>query len=277
MKDVYVIVGPTASGKTKLAIELANKYNGEIINGDAFQVYREINIGTAKPTAEELKQAPHHLINYKSITDSYDVVTWLKDCEQLIKKLHQENKPAIVVGGSNLYINSLIYKYDFSQKPDDIDLSSIDDETLHNELKGYDEEIANIIHPNNRRRVESYVKSFRSGNQKERRNNEKRTDYNFIIKSTADNYSRDELYNRINQRVDLMMEKGLLDEVTIINSEYDLKNLRSLQAIGYKEWVDYFNGNASIESTVEQIKKASRNYAKKQLTWIRKWYEGDGE
>lgn len=274
MNDVYIIVGPTASGKTKLAIELAKQVNGEIINGDAFQVYKELNIGTAKPTPEELKQVKHHLIGYISISEGYDVVTWLQDCNKVIKQLHQQNKPAIVVGGSNLYINGLMYEYDFKDSNvESFDFSNIDNETLHKELESYDVEIANIIHPNNRRRVESYVAQFRSGKKQERNNKQVRSDYNFIVKSTATNYEREELYNRINQRIDLMIDNGLEQEVTNLYKEYDFNNLRSLLAIGYKEWIPFFENNQTKEEVIDRIKTASRNYAKKQLTWIKKWYQ----
>lgn len=274
---VIVIVGPTGVGKTKLSIELAKKLNGEIINADSTQVYRGLDIATAKVTEEEKEGIPHHLFDIKDIEEDYTVYDYQKDGRAKIDEILSKNKTPIIVGGTGLYIKALLYNYELSEEND---ISYVDDnkstEELYKELLGVDKDTD--IHCNNRKRIiralNYYYKNNKAISSKEKAN-ELLYDAIFIGLTT----DREVLYDRINKRVDIMVSNGLLDEAKKI---YD-SNIRTkaiMTPIGYKELFPYFKGESSLEDCLNMIKQNSRHYAKRQYTWNRhqfdvNWFDVD--
>ncbi len=288
MKDntIIVITGPTATGKTALSIEIAKKYNGEIISADSMQIYKKMDIGTAKPTKEEQSEIKHHLIDYIEPNIEYSVQQYVKDADIIINNLIKNKKLPIIVGGTGLYIKSLIYPYSFCSAPRDENIRNkykklLEDygkEYIHNLLKKKDFEASNKIHCNDTKRVIRALEICEiTGNSKTSLNVEqKSTKYNVIL--IALNFSREVLYDRINKRVENMFEMGLLQEVDDLINVYNLNfDMQSMQAIGYKEFRDYFNNEKSLAEIKELISKNSRNYAKRQITFIKgfehvKWF-----
>lgn len=275
---ILIITGPTATGKTKLAIECANKYNGEIISADSMQIYKELNIGTAKADKEELSQAKHHLIDCVEPNDDFSVQQFVERAEDVINKLFKENKLPIIVGGTGLYIKSLIYPYSFCKAPKDEKirekynnlLLEKGNEYIYNLLKEKDPVATEKIHLNDTKRVIRALEIYEiTGKAKTEMNTEQQKQkYNCIF--IALNLPREELYERINFRVDKMFEQGLLNEIeTILKQNKANKDSQSMQAIGYKEFFDYFDKKISFEELKELICKNSRNYAKRQITFIK--------
>ena len=262
MNKIIVIVGPTAVGKTKLSIELAKKYNGEIINADSTQVYKELDIATAKVTEEEKENIVHHLIDIKNITEDYTVYDYQKDGRNKIDEILKKNKTPIIVGGTGLYIKALLYDYKFYEESIKSDYSSYSNEELYKELLKYDPNTD--IHINNRKRVERKLDFIKNNNKIENEKTDKLLYDAIFIGLTTD---RDILYDRINRRVDIMIDNGLLSEAKKI---YDtsIRTKAVLTPIGYKELFQYFDGEISLESAIETIKQKSRRYAKKQYTWF---------
>ena len=273
MEPIIVIVGPTGVGKTKLSIELAKKLDANIINGDSVSIYKKLNIGSAKPTPEEQKQAPHYLIDIKEPTEEYSVYDYQQDVRKLIEEFQNQRKRIIIVGGTGLYIKAALYNYVFTKGTTNKNYEDLSNEEILTRIKEYNKEID--IHPNNRKRL---VRMLNKLENKEPVTNEKdKCLYNIqVIGLTA---PRDIVYNRINQRVDKMLEKGLLDEINGLKEEY--KDSRVLNtAIGYKEFYDYLLHNKKLEEVIEQIKLDSRHYAKRQYTFFNHqfpttWYEVD--
>ena len=273
MEPIIVIVGPTGVGKTKLSIELAKKLDANIINGDSVSIYKKLNIGSAKPTLEEQKQAPHYLIDIKEPTEEYSVYDYQQDVRKLIEEFQNQRKRIIVVGGTGLYIKAALYNYVFTKGTTNKNYEDLSNEEILTRIKEYNKEID--IHPNNRKRL---VRMLNKLENKEPVTNEKdKCLYNIqVIGLTA---PRDIVYNRINQRVDKMLEEGLLDEINGLKEEY--KDSRVLNtAIGYKEFYDYLFHNKKLEEVIEQIKLDSRHYAKRQYTFFNHqfpttWYEVD--
>ena len=273
MEPIIVIVGPTGVGKTKLSIELAKKLDANIINGDSVSIYKKLNIGSAKPTPEELKQAPHYLIDIKEPTEEYSVYDYQQDVRKLIEEFQNQRKRIIIVGGTGLYIKAVLYNYVFTKGTTNKNYEDLSNEEILTRIKEYNKEID--IHPNNRKRL---VRMLNKLENKEPVTNEKdKCLYNIqVIGLTA---PRDIVYNRINQRVDKMLEEGLLDEINGLKEEY--KDSRVLNtAIGYKEFYDYLFHNKKLEEVIEQIKLDSRHYAKRQYTFFNHqfpttWYEVD--
>ncbi len=273
MEPIIVIVGPTGVGKTKLSIELAKKLDANIINGDSVSIYKKLNIGSAKPTLEEQKQAPHYLIDIKEPTEEYSVYDYQQDVRKLIEEFQNQRKRIIIVGGTGLYIKAALYNYVFTKGTTNKNYEDLSNEEILTRIKEYNKEID--IHPNNRKRL---VRMLNKLENKEPVTNEKnKCLYNIqVIGLTA---PRDIVYNRINQRVDKMLEEGLLDEITGLKEEY--KDSRVLNtAIGYKEFYDYLFHNKKLEEVIEQIKLDSRHYAKRQYTFFNHqfpttWYEVD--
>lgn len=273
MEPIIVIVGPTGVGKTKLSIELAKKLDANIINGDSVSIYKKLNIGSAKPTLEEQKQAPHYLIDIKEPTEEYSVYDYQQDVRKLIEEFQKERKRIIIVGGTGLYIKAALYNYVFTKGTTNKNYEDLSNEEILTRIKEYNKEID--IHPNNRKRL---VRMLNKLENKEPVTNEKdKCLYNIqVIGLTA---PRDIVYNRINQRVDKMLEEGLLDEINGLKEEY--KDSRVLNtAIGYKEFYDYLFHNKKLEEVIEQIKLDSRHYAKRQYTFFNHqfpttWYEVD--
>jgi tRNA dimethylallyltransferase len=278
MKEkLIVIIGPTAVGKTKTSIELAKVLNGEIISGDSMQIYRRMDIGTAKVTEEEMQGIPHHLIDIKDPNESFSVAEFQSIVREKISEITARGKLPILVGGTGLYVQSVIYEYQFSDIGKDDEYRErlekrVKDEgiePLFEELKKVDSISADKIHPNNTRRVIRALEVFHSTNipmsqQQQSLTNESPYDF-ALIGLTMD---REKLYERINSRVEQMVEQGLLEEVKRL---YDsgLRNCQSVQAIGYKELYDYFDGVCSYEDSIELLKRNSRRYAKRQMTWFR--------
>ncbi|WP_312028259.1 tRNA (adenosine(37)-N6)-dimethylallyltransferase MiaA [Bacillus sp. HMF5848] len=285
-QKVIVIIGPTAVGKTKLSIEAAKRFNGEIISGDSMQVYRGMDIGTAKIKSNEMDGIPHHLLDIKDPTDAFSVQEFQELVVQKIDDITKRSKTPVIVGGTGLYIQSVLYDYQFSDVSSDDMLreeltalaSQYSPEFLHNKLKDVDKESADRIHPNNTRRViralEIYHTTGRTMTEYLRENKQQPRYLTALIGLTME---REMLYERINQRVDIMLDEGLLEEVTaLFNNRID--DCQSIQAIGYKELYDYLRGNISYERAVDLIKQNSRRYAKRQLTWFRnkmdvRWFD----
>ena len=261
---VICIVGPTGVGKTKLSIELAKIYNGEIINADSTQVYKGLDIATAKVTEEEKENIKHHLFDIKEITEDYTVYDYQRDARNKIEELIKNDKTPILVGGTGLYIKACLYDYKFEEETTKQDYSNYTNEELYNKLISIDPNTE--IHINNRKRVERALDYYYSNN--ETISSKEKTDkllYDVVfIGLTTD---RENLYNRINKRVDVMINDGLLLEAKKI---YDT-NIRTkavLTPIGYKELFPYFENESNLEECLELIKQRSRRYAKKQYTWF---------
>ena len=275
MHKIIVITGPTAVGKTKLSIELAKKYDGEIINADAVQVYKGLDIGSAKVTEEEKENIPHHLFDIKEVDEEYTIYHYQQDARKIIEDIQKRGKTPILVGGTGLYINSALYDYKLSEEKESEMYEDLTTEELYNNLLKVDKDI--IIDKNNRRRLIRALNYYKENNESINNNKTNKLLYNTIfIGLTTD---RKELYNRINKRVDTMMKNGLLEEV---KSFYDkgIKTKPLLNGIGYKELYKYLEGNYTYEEAVEKIKQNSRHYAKRQYTFFNHqlpivWFETD--
>ncbi|MEH7126342.1 MULTISPECIES: tRNA (adenosine(37)-N6)-dimethylallyltransferase MiaA [unclassified Bacillus (in: firmicutes)] len=276
-EKLVVLIGPTAVGKTKLSIELAKRFNGEIISGDSMQIYKGMDIGTAKIKKDEMEGIPHHLIDIKDPKEPFSVAEFQELVREKISEISLRGKLPMIVGGTGLYIQSVIYDYHFSDAPSDDDFRQMlekkaeaeGNESVHLELSKVDPESAERIHPNNVRRViralEVYHCTGKTINELQE-NQKPELMYNTaIIGLTMD---REILYQRINTRVDLMIKEGLLEEVERLFNQ-DIKDCQSIQAIGYKELYEYFSHSISLEEATSQLKQNSRRYAKRQLTWFR--------
>lgn len=284
-KPLIVIAGPTASGKTSISIKLAKKINGEIISADSMQVYKYMDIGTAKATKEEMSGIKHYLIDELLPDEKFNVMIFQKMAKEYIKKIYDQNKIPIIVGGTGFYINSLVYNNNFmetNEADENIrkDLYGLFEKNgavyLHNELKKVDPVSADKIHSNNVKRVIRALEYFKLTNMPISLHNEeeklKESPYNngFIIL----NMSREVLYERINKRVELMIENGLVNEVkSLLNMGYS-KELVSMQGLGYKEIIPYLDGVCSINDAVTELKKRTRHFAKRQLTWFKGQNDG---
>lgn len=275
MKKVLAIVGPTAVGKTALSIELAKKYQGEIISGDSLQVYRQLDIGTAKITEEEKDGVPHHLIDVREIGESYSVADFQKEARQLIDEITARGHLPMIVGGTGLYIQALLYDFKLgaeSELNDDRIRQKYEqiaeeqgNQALWQLLQARDFQAAEKIHFNNRRKVVRALEVLEVTGHSITAPQEvpqKLYDY-FLIGLTTE---REVLYQRINQRVDLMLEAGLVAEAALLK---DREDAQAAQGIGYKELFPYFKGNETLAEAVANIKQNSRRYAKRQLTWFR--------
>ncbi len=258
---IVVIVGPTGVGKTKLSIELAKKLNAEIINGDAMQVYKELNIATAKITKEEMENIPHHLIDFVDKNSLYTVFDYQKDCRNKIKEIKDKGKNIIIVGGTGLYIKASLYNYQFNKETKTYDFSNKSNEELLNEIKKIEPSIN--IHINNRKRLERYLTKLYNNSISTNNGNEKVYDFKMIGLTT----SRDNLYKRINERVDRMVQDGLIEEARNLYDN-NVKSKAVDTCIGYKELWEYFDGKITLEDAIELIKKDSRHYAKRQYTFF---------
>ena len=248
MHKIIVITGPTAVGKTKLSIELAKKYDGEIINADAVQVYKGLDIGSAKVTEEEKEGIPHHLLDFKEVTEEYTIYHYQKDCREKIKDIQSRNKTPILVGGTGLYIKAALYDYKLSEEKSTNTYDNLTNEELYEELKKLDKDI--IIDKDNRRRLIRAINYYKENSESINKTN--KLLYNVIfIGLTTD---RQVLYDKINKRVDEMISQGLLEEV---KSFYDkgIKSKPLLNAIGYRELYNYLDGNGTKEEAIEKFKQ----------------------
>ncbi|WP_066288746.1 tRNA (adenosine(37)-N6)-dimethylallyltransferase MiaA [Bacillus sp. FJAT-29937] len=276
-EKLVVLIGPTAVGKTKLSVELAKRLNGEIISGDSMQIYKGMDIGTAKIKPDEMEGIPHHLIDIKDPMEPFSVAEFQELVREKITEITLRGKLPMIVGGTGLYIQSVIYDYHFSDAPSDEAFRLMlekkaeaeGNESVHLELCKIDPVSAERIHPNNVRRVIRALEVFHCTGKtiNELQENQKpELMYNAaVIGLTMD---REILYQRINTRVDLMINEGLLAEVERLFNE-GIKDCQSIQAIGYKELYEYFSHSISLEETISQLKQNSRRYAKRQLTWFR--------
>lgn len=277
-----VVTGPTASGKTSAAITLAHRFDGEIISADSMQIYKHMNIGTAKPDEKEKDGIEHYMLDIVEPWEEYSVAQYAEDSRACIRKVIEKGKLPIVVGGTGLYINTLVENIEYCALPemDTEILFAIETfyaengaEALHSVLETEDPEAASQIHFNNVKRVIRALGMKRTTGmtlaQRNAISRNKPQEFDFTV--YAVDTPRDVLYERINKRVDKMLEAGLLDEVKLVMKLCENKlSKTALQAIGYKEFIDYFNGLCDLDVAIERVKQGSRNYAKRQLTWFRK-------
>lgn len=258
-------------GKSETAFNLAKSFNAEIVNGDAFQCYKELNIGVAKPDPKYLKEVKHHLYSFVDVDHDYSIAEYQQNLRKVIDEITSRGLNVIIVGGSGLYIRSALFDYVFKEN-NEVDMSkydAMDNRTLHDELRKIDQVEAEKIHMNNRKRVLRAIEIYlSSGESKSYQISSQEHKCLYDAKFFVREMDRDELYSRINKRVDFMMKEGLEEEAKNLIKKYG-STPRALQAIGYKEFVPYFEGKSSLEETVELIKKNTRNYAKRQLTFIR--------
>ena len=286
---LLVILGPTAVGKSEIAISLAKKIKGEIISADSMQFYRGMNLGTAKPSADEQKVVPHHLIDLLKPDVPFNVFDYAKEAEKIIKEIHQRKKVPILVGGSGLYIRAVVDGL-FENPKIDSEKKSIAKEKLRNkstdflyqELKKIDQKASQKIHPNDRRRIKRALEVFYTTGIPISVLQKKKPSRAFQTLLIGISRERKELYQRINKRVEAIFAQGFVDEVkTLLENGYT-ENLNSMQAIGYKETVVYLNNERSLAETIELIKKNTRRFAKRQLSWFRQdkrinWLSLDNE
>ncbi len=276
---IIVICGPTASGKTKLSIELAKEIDGEVICCDSMQIYKDMNIGTAKVTEEEMQGIKHHLVNFVSPEQRYSVANYKKDATNAIQEVLARNKTPIIVGGTGLYVDSLIYNIDYAEIETDLKyrnkLEKIADEEglekLYEMAKRIDEKAVLAISPNDKKRIirilEIYHSTGKTKTEQEIESRKNEVPYNYLV--FAINMDKEKLHERINKRVDLMIEAGLIKEVEGLLKKYK-QFPTAMQGLGYKEVIEYINGNISKQDMIEKIKNDTRKYAKRQLTWFRK-------
>jgi tRNA dimethylallyltransferase len=280
MKNLVILTGPTAVGKTALSINLAKAINGEIISADSMQVYKKMDIGTAKVTPEEMDGVKHYLIDAIEPTEDFHVVRFQKMVLEAMDEIYSKGKIPIICGGTGFYIQAILYDIQFTdQEIDDSYRKSLEDyadefgnEALHSRLNEVDPESASTIPAANRKRVIRAIEYFHQTGEKfsvhNEREKQRTSPYNFAYFVLNDD--RGLLYNRIDKRVDIMMKAGLLDEVKMLLAMGCKPGMTSMDGIGYKEIISYLDGNISLEDAVELIKKNSRNYAKRQLTWFRR-------
>ena len=284
MKKIVAIVGPTASGKSALAVDLAKCLRGEVVSCDSMQIYKYFDIGTAKPTAEEMCGITHHMIDVvdPTVVDAYSCAEFVRDAKTIIDDILSRGKIPILCGGTGLYVDSIISATEFSDTESDPEhrrrlfelAEEHGNEYVYDMLKAVDPESAAATHPNNLKRViralEIYHASGITKSEWDRRSHEKPSEYDaaFIGLAFAD---REKLYERINHRVDIMLENGLLDEVRrLIDADILRRGTTAAQAIGYKELINYFDGEVELDDAVEAIKRESRRYAKRQMTWFKR-------
>lgn len=277
---IVVIVGPTASGKTELSIELAKRIDGEIISGDSMQVYKHMDIGTAKVTPEEMDGVPHHLIDILNPDEAFSAFAFKNLAEALINDITSRGKIPIIAGGTGLYIQSLIYNYELEDEtitPDEEiivkkkmkEIEQLDNQQLHDYLAQFDAMSAEDIHKNNRQRVLRAIEYyFKTKKLLSNRKKVQQFTENYDTLLIGIEMSRKTLYSRINKRVDIMLDHGLFKEVQQL-VEQGYESCQSMQAIGYKELIPVINGQMIYEDAVNELKQHSRQYAKRQMTWFK--------
>lgn len=272
---LLIICGPTATGKSELGIFAAKKFGGEIISADSMQIYKNMNIGTAKVLPNERQEVPHHMIDIIEPTETFSVAEYKDQAQKIIDQLKTDNKNSIIVGGTGLYINSIVFDYNFGNSSANIELrekykllaKEKGNEYLYAMLRSLKPNVAVKLHPNDTVRIIRALELCESGNEPNDNIQTPIRDYTAI----AINEDREILYDRINNRVDKMFELGLLDEVLQLIDEGLTFDHQSMKAIGYKEFKEYLNKTANLYETKEKIKQNSRNYAKRQITWFKKF------
>lgn len=279
-QPLIVLTGPTASGKTALSIGLAKRIGGEIISADSMQVYRSMDIGSAKVTKEEMDGVPHHLIDVLEPSEDFNVVTFQKLAKEAMEKIRAAGHIPIVAGGTGFYIQALLYDIDFTENDGDMELRRKLEQTaeeegpqvLHDMLRLVDPESADAIHQNNVKRVIRALEYFSKTGEKISLHNEeergKESPYQFAYYVLT--MGRDRLYGRIDARVDAMLQKGLVEEVRSLKEAGCTRSMVSMQGLGYKEILDYLSGELSLEEAVYILKRDTRHFAKRQLTWFKR-------
>jgi tRNA dimethylallyltransferase len=276
-ENLVVIVGPTAVGKTALSIELAKRFAGEIISGDSMQVYRGMDIGTAKITSDEMEGIPHYFIDTHAPDEAFSAVEFQQQAKRFIRDCNERGKLPIIVGGTGLYIQSVIYDYQFSSAPQDQEFRSqmetlVSEQgkaILHERLVRVDPITAKRLHPNDVKRIIRALEIHHQTGLTMADFQQRSEQSPYELRMIGLTMDRSLLYERINQRVDLMIAQGLIEEVECLLDHGYQADLSSMQAIGYKEIIDYIQGKQTREEAIELLKKNSRNYAKRQLTWFR--------
>ena len=285
-KPLIVIVGPTAVGKTKLSIEIAKRFNGEVISGDSMQVYKGMDIGTAKVRSEEMEGVPHHLIDIQEPCEPYTAAEFQRQVNSSIASIQAAGRLPIIAGGSGLYIQSVLYGYQFGEQKRDEErtaklekeLETVGADVLHARLQAFDPDEAEKIHPNNHRRLIRALELYETNKTRSSAGNSRNLEDSpykpLVIGLEMD---RSLLYQRINERVDQMIAAGLVDEVkTLVARGY--QDCQAMNAIGYKELIPFIQGDMQLDEAVELLKRNSRRYAKRQYTWFRnkmdvQWHE----
>lgn len=280
MKPLIILTGPTSVGKTKLSIELAKAVNGEIISADSMQVYKTMDIGTAKIQPDEMEGVKHYLIDEFTPEVEFNVVKFQTLAKQYMEEIYQQGKIPILVGGTGFYIQSIIKDVDFSENEEEDnyrqELESLAKEYgatyLHHKLQEVDPESADAIHENNVKKViralEYYYQTGRKISEHNKEQSQRQSPYNYVYFVLNDH--RDKLYTNIERRIDLMLEEGLLKEVKSLKEMGYSKDLVSMQGLGYKEILAYLNGECSLEEAIYVLKRDTRHFAKRQLTWFKR-------
>ena len=279
-QPLVILTGPTAVGKTALSIALAHMLDGEIISADSMQVYRHMDIGSAKIRPEEMDGVPHHLVDVLEPEEPFNVVTFQQMAKAAMAEIYGRGHIPILVGGTGFYIQAIVNDIDFTEEEDDNGFRKLCEEraahgeaqTLYEELKAVDEQAAEEIHPNNTKRVIRALEFYHQTGQKISEHNEqqkkKTSPYNFAYFVLND--ERQRLYERIDRRVDLMLTEGLSDEVQKLLDRGCTRDMVSMQGLGYKEMMDYLQGQCTLDEAVYTIKRDTRHFAKRQITWFKR-------
>lgn len=276
---ILILTGPTAVGKTALSIELAKILGGEIISADSMQIYRKMDIGSAKISQEEMDSVVHHMIDVVDPDEDFSVADFHDMASQIISDIHKRGKLAIVTGGTGLYLNSLVYDMDFGGTNSDPSIRKDLEEILNDKGKDYlyrllqdlSPEAAKRIHPNNTKRVIRAIEVYKTGGEMGDFSNDLKYNPKFDAKIIVLNRDRSILYDRINQRVDMMFDMGLLDEVKGLHQMGYTSQMQSMKGIGYKEVLEYFDGKMTLEESIDILKQGTRRYAKRQITWFKRY------
>lgn len=279
-KDLFILAGPTAVGKTEISIELAKMLKGEIISADSMQIYKYMDIGSAKIKEDEKQGVPHYLLDFVDPHEEFSVAEFKEKATEIINEVHSRNKLPMIVGGTGFYIDSLIFNYDFANTNKDEDYREYlknlalekGNEYVHNLLKDIDMESYNKLYPNDLKRVIRALEVYKLTRKTLSQYNSEQDIYDipYNVHYFVLTMDRANLYERINKRVDIMMDEGLVDEVIKLKQMGCTDTMQSMKGIGYKEILYYLDNKITLEEAVEMIKKGSRNYAKRQLTWFRK-------
>lgn len=276
---ILILTGPTAVGKTALSIELAKELNAEIVSADSMQIYRKMDVGSAKISEDEMDGVVHHMIDIVDPDQEFSVADFHDMSTGIIYDIHSRGKLPIVTGGTGLYLNSLIYEMDFAGSNADPKirkelegiLESKGKDHLHNILRSYSLDAARRIHPNNTKRVIRAIEVYMTGGDMGDFSKDLKYNKNFEPTIVILNRDRKILYDRINQRVDIMFDMGLLEEVQSLHSMGYTSHIQSMKGIGYKEVLEYLDGKLSLEEAIDLLKKSSRRYAKRQITWFKRY------
>lgn len=276
---ILILTGPTAVGKTALSIELSKVLGGEIISADSMQIYRKMDIGSAKISQEEMDSVVHHMIDVVDPDEDFSVADFHDMASQIISDIHKRGKLAIVTGGTGLYLNSLVYDMDFGGTNSDPSIRKDLEEILNDKGKDYlyrllqdlSPDSAKRIHPNNTKRVIRAIEVYKTGGDMGDFSNDLKYNPKFDAKIIVLNRDRSILYDRINQRVDMMFDMGLLDEVKGLHQMGYTSQMQSMKGIGYKEVLEYFDGKMTLEESIDILKQGTRRYAKRQITWFKRY------